>query len=88
MNSSDTGFVIGFQMAVLAALCLLLPALTLAMSPPDAVDAKDHCSVDTWGDDDDSGLSFSKELSSREYVVGGGGKSLHCCARGYRSIEW
>lgn len=75
-------------MVVFVSLWLLLPALSLGMTPPDAVDAKDHCSVDTWGERDDTGLAFSKELSSKEYVVGGGGKSLHCCARGYRSIEW
>ena len=75
-------------MLLLAALCLMGSAAGWAMSPPDAVDAKDHCSVDTWGEEDDAGLAFSKELSSKEYVLGGGGKSLHCCARGYRSIEW
>lgn len=78
-----------------AALLALVAPATLAMSPPDAVDIKDHCSVDTWATPSanavgvpDGDLAFSKELSSKEYVVGGGGKSLHCCAHGYRSIEW
>lgn len=82
------------MMAVLLAVLLLAPA-ALAMSPPEPVEAKDHCSVDTWTTLSanavglpDGDLAFSKELSSKEYVLGGGGKSLHCCAHGYRSIEW
>lgn len=81
------------QCALLVAAALLQARAARAALPVvDAVDAKDHCSVDTWALAAASALpeplAFSKELSSREYVVGGGGKSLHCCARGYRSIEW
>lgn len=33
-------------------------------------------------------LRFSRELSGDEYVAEGRLMSLHCCADGYRSIEW
>lgn len=33
-------------------------------------------------------MQFTKEAVSRDYALNGQFKSLHCCAKGYRSIEW
>ncbi|GFG38733.1 hypothetical protein Cfor_07039 [Coptotermes formosanus] len=48
---------------------------------------EDFCVIDTF-ENNSTWLQFAKELSSREYVVAQKFKSLHCCAKGYRSIEW
>lgn len=33
-------------------------------------------------------MQFTKEAVNRDYALNGQFKSLHCCAKGYRSIEW
>ncbi|KAK0087477.1 hypothetical protein PV325_000918 [Microctonus aethiopoides] len=35
-----------------------------------------------------SGLRFTKEIVTMEYASVGSFKAIHCCLRGYRSIEW
>lgn len=49
-----------------------------------------HCSLNnflnTWNTTHH--MQYTKEPVNREYAVMDQFKSLHCCAKGYRSIEW
>ncbi|XP_046393536.1 uncharacterized protein LOC124161282 [Ischnura elegans] len=47
----------------------------------------DYCNDHNF-DTDSTYMQFTKEISSREYTLVGKFKSIHCCAKGYRSIEW
>lgn len=56
---------------------------------PVVVQAEDHCSENRYNSSlDTEHLQFTKEVADREYAILGQFKSLHCCAKGYRSIEW
>lgn len=48
---------------------------------------KDYCSMHKF-DNLPGGLQFTKEVVTTEYANVGAFKALHCCLRGYRSIEW
>ncbi|XP_032678096.1 single Ig IL-1-related receptor-like [Odontomachus brunneus] len=48
---------------------------------------KDYCTKYKFGNLP-GGLSFTKEVVTTEYANVGAFKALHCCLRGYRSIEW
>lgn len=54
-------------------------------SPPNEL--KDYCSVNKF-QDAPIGLGFTKEVVAMEYANLGAFKAIHCCLRGYRSIEW
>lgn len=48
---------------------------------------ENFCSRNTY-DTNGSHLRFTKEPSREEFAVVGRFKGLHCCAKGYSSIEW
>lgn len=54
------------------------------------VDANsDHCSSRKFASAfNTTYMQFTKEIVSEEYAIEGEFKNLHCCAKGYRSIEW
>lgn len=72
MDVSTKMFSIGF-----ACLTLLLPALAV----------ENYCSLNTYPTNGNY-MQFTKEPNVEEYAVVGKFKGLHCCAKGYRSIEW
>lgn len=52
-----------------------------------ANELKDYCSMHKF-DNLPGGLRFTKEVVTTEYANIGAFKAVHCCLRGYRSIEW
>lgn len=49
----------------------------------------DHCQINQFHKSKNStNMQLTKEPVNQEYAVIGAFKSLHCCAKGYRSIEW
>uniref|UniRef100_A0A182F752 Uncharacterized protein n=1 Tax=Anopheles albimanus TaxID=7167 RepID=A0A182F752_ANOAL len=66
--------------------CLLV--LVLLLEVVSAVDAENHCSEHRYAHSlHTHHLQFTKEIPDREYAALQQFKSLHCCAKGYRSIE-
>lgn len=55
----------------------------------DAGSGLDHCSLHNFHHSlNTTHLQYTKEPVNREYAILNQFKSLHCCAKGYRSIEW
>ncbi|XP_055377756.1 fibroblast growth factor receptor 3-like [Condylostylus longicornis] len=53
------------------------------------VESIDFCSLHQYSNLKNSDyMQFTKEVISREYALLDNIKGLHCCAKGYRSIEW
>lgn len=48
---------------------------------------EEHCSLNTF-DIAGNDMHFTKEVTNEEFALVGKFKGLHCCAKGYRSIEW
>ncbi|XP_074096650.1 single Ig IL-1-related receptor [Cotesia typhae] len=63
-------------------------AVVIGGSPPSRDDElEDYCSAHKF-DKLLGGLRFTKEVVTTEYANIGAFKAIHCCLRGYRSIEW
>ncbi|XP_058449558.1 fibroblast growth factor receptor 4-like [Malaya genurostris] len=63
--------------------------LTLGPMAVGRVNGEDHCSEHRYNRSIDTDhMQFTKEVPDQEYGILGQFKSLHCCAKGYRSIEW
>lgn len=71
----------------LRGIVLSVTLINLIGTPAAVNGDEDFCAMDTF-QRNTTWLQFTKELSSREYVLAQKFKSLHCCAKGYRSIEW
>lgn len=50
-------------------------------------DVSDYCTENVLTTNDNY-MQFTKEPTNYEYAIVGKFKALHCCAKGYRSIEW
>lgn len=48
---------------------------------------ENYCSLNNFNNNE-TYMQFSKEATYEEFAVVGKFKGLHCCAKGYRSIEW
>ncbi|KAH0544127.1 hypothetical protein KQX54_001240 [Cotesia glomerata] len=63
-------------------------AIVIGGPPPSRDDElEDYCSAHKF-DKLPGGLRFTKEVVTTEYANIGAFKAVHCCLRGYRSIEW
>lgn len=65
-----------------------LIALSLLTAICQGNELKDYCSMHKFDNLPPGGLRFTKEVVTTEYANIGAFKALHCCLRGYRSIEW
>ena len=66
--------------------CTLILSLTVMLL---TVDAIGHCSNHTFANSQGTSyMQFTKETVHQDYAVESQFKALHCCAKGYRSIEW
>ncbi|XP_015109356.1 single Ig IL-1-related receptor isoform X2 [Diachasma alloeum] len=78
---SDTRWL--FVISLITGFCLV------AGGPPPVRDneLEEYCSAHKF-DNLPGGLRFTKEVVTTEYANVGAFKAIHCCLRGYRSIEW
>lgn len=83
--SSRCGFNKNGGFSNLFLLCLFF--IFVLHSVSDVSCLMDYCSTNTF-ETNSTWLQLTKEVSTSEYAVVKDFKSLHCCSKGYRSIEW
>ncbi|XP_065333944.1 interleukin-1 receptor accessory protein-like 1-A [Cloeon dipterum] len=71
-------------------LCKVALVLTLLLGPVLAQDNKqEFCTkFHLSATHNASGMQFTREVGQSDFAIEAKFKSIHCCARGYRSIEW
>ncbi|KAJ8684455.1 hypothetical protein QAD02_020247 [Eretmocerus hayati] len=65
----------------------MLGLLVVALSLAEGSELRDYCTAHRF-DNLPGGLGFTKEVVGTEYADVDSFKAMHCCLRGYRSIEW
>lgn len=69
--------------------CVNIVAFLVIVLPICQVMADNYCRLNRYEKSMNSTImQFTKEAVSHEFAVLNEFKSLHCCAKGYRSIEW
>lgn len=77
-----------FKTCTLLSYVSLLCVFIVISSVP-SVASLENCSHNRFNESlNSTHMQFTKETVSKEYSVLDKFKSLHCCAKGYRSIEW
>ena len=66
---------------------ILLSSVIIKFCSANNIEIKDYCSIYKY-ENNLGGLRFTKEVITAEYANIQNFKALHCCIRGYRSIEW
>lgn len=68
---------------------LVLVMCTISCTAGAADNGLKHCSVNNYQNSwNSTHMQYTKEPVNREYAIPNDFKSLHCCAKGYRTIEW
>lgn len=68
---------------------LLLVVLSCGITQCGAANGIDHCSLNNYQSSvNTTHMQYTKEAVNKEFAVLDQFKSLHCCAKGYNSIEW
>lgn len=69
--------------------CNVVWMVTIFTMQYDLIEAVDYCQLNRFERSMNSTvMQFTKEAVNSEYGVLNEFKSIHCCAKGYRSIEW
>lgn len=73
----------------MSARCIVLIVCVVVSIANSTVLGLEHCGMNNYRQSlNSSHMQYTREPVNREYAVLNQFKSLHCCAKGYRSIEW